>query len=394
MSANPFPTRTIGPLHFEDLDPHRFEDLIRQLAYDFRPWKQLEATGRSGADDGFDARGIEGVFGTEGAEEELEDSEADKDLRQDERVWLIQCKREKQIGPKKLASYLDALPVEKGQLYGIIFAAPSDFSKSARDLFRAKIREIGIGEAYLWGKGEIEDMLFQPKNDSLLFSYFGISLQVRRRSLRTDVRARLATKRKANKTLEYAGVDFLVRDASDERYPYLDRDESKDRFDRGRWHVYSFDENRHDGLHILFRRKLAFLDDDGIKWDFAEKMNVAHPSTNPWGTEEDQRNAQAREAARLEAMSIWEKFPENNRAWIQRYLILPYENILAIDENGDEIFEGPHFYTIPFTRSRGPFSDYERFELVAGGTFNARHGNPTNETRIEIFPRNKVDSLD
>ena len=53
------PTRTIGPLHLEDLEPHRFEDLIRQLLYDFRPWRQLEATGRSGADQGFDARGWE-----------------------------------------------------------------------------------------------------------------------------------------------------------------------------------------------------------------------------------------------------------------------------------------------------------------------------------------------
>jgi hypothetical protein len=38
-----------GPLHFEDLEPHRFEDLVRRLIYDFRPWRQLEATGRSGA---------------------------------------------------------------------------------------------------------------------------------------------------------------------------------------------------------------------------------------------------------------------------------------------------------------------------------------------------------
>jgi hypothetical protein len=27
------PTRTTGPLHFEDLEPHRFEDLVRRLIY-------------------------------------------------------------------------------------------------------------------------------------------------------------------------------------------------------------------------------------------------------------------------------------------------------------------------------------------------------------------------
>jgi hypothetical protein len=56
----PQPSRTIGPLHFEDLEPHRFEDLVLRLIYDFRPWRELQATGRSGSDDGFDARGIEG----------------------------------------------------------------------------------------------------------------------------------------------------------------------------------------------------------------------------------------------------------------------------------------------------------------------------------------------
>jgi hypothetical protein len=55
------PTRTLGPLHLEDLEPHRFEDLVRQLLYDFRAWRSLEATGRTGSDDGFDARGWEAI---------------------------------------------------------------------------------------------------------------------------------------------------------------------------------------------------------------------------------------------------------------------------------------------------------------------------------------------
>lgn len=49
-------TRTLNPLHFEDLEPHRFEDLVRQLIYDFRHWQSIEATGRLGADEGVDSR--------------------------------------------------------------------------------------------------------------------------------------------------------------------------------------------------------------------------------------------------------------------------------------------------------------------------------------------------
>jgi hypothetical protein len=36
-------TRTLNPLPFQDLKPHRFEDLVRQLAYDLRRWKALLA---------------------------------------------------------------------------------------------------------------------------------------------------------------------------------------------------------------------------------------------------------------------------------------------------------------------------------------------------------------
>ena len=34
--------QTRGPIHFEDLDPHRFEDMIRELIYNFRDWQNIE----------------------------------------------------------------------------------------------------------------------------------------------------------------------------------------------------------------------------------------------------------------------------------------------------------------------------------------------------------------
>ena len=58
-------TKTLGPLHFEDLEPHRFEDLVRELVYDFKDWQSIEATGRSGPDDGFDIRAYERVSSPE-----------------------------------------------------------------------------------------------------------------------------------------------------------------------------------------------------------------------------------------------------------------------------------------------------------------------------------------
>jgi hypothetical protein len=55
----PVPARTMTPLHFEDVDPHRFDDLVRQLAYGYKRWETLEAVGRSGDDAGIDIRGVE-----------------------------------------------------------------------------------------------------------------------------------------------------------------------------------------------------------------------------------------------------------------------------------------------------------------------------------------------
>jgi hypothetical protein len=53
------PTRTFNPLHFEDLDPRRFEDLALQLVYKAREWEDIHHDGRSGSDDGVDIRAVE-----------------------------------------------------------------------------------------------------------------------------------------------------------------------------------------------------------------------------------------------------------------------------------------------------------------------------------------------
>lgn len=150
---------------------------MRQLSYDFRDWLRLEGTGRAGSDDGYDVRGLE-ASSAAARDGEEEDADQDASPLSGERVWLIQCKREKAIAAKKIAIYMDALKpavVQEEGVYGIIFAAACDFSKTTRDAFYTKARELGLSEAHVWGKAEIEDMLFQSRNDHLLFAYTGIS---------------------------------------------------------------------------------------------------------------------------------------------------------------------------------------------------------------------------
>lgn len=52
-------SKTLGPIHFEDLEPKRFESMVRGLLYDFRDWNKMESTGIAGSDEGFDIRAWE-----------------------------------------------------------------------------------------------------------------------------------------------------------------------------------------------------------------------------------------------------------------------------------------------------------------------------------------------
>lgn len=210
-------TRTLNPLHFEDLEPHRFEDLVRQLVYDFRNWASLEPTGRLGSDEGYDARGIEIVEGLLAPAGDEEDGDDSAGAGSEERLWQIQCKRERPITPTKIAAYTDEMiPAGATVPYGVVFAAPADFSKKTRDVFREELRRKGVREFYLWGKADIEDALYQPKNDHLLYAYFGISLQIQKRSQKNALRSLLAIKRKAIKHLgptdQTSFNEILIRD--------------------------------------------------------------------------------------------------------------------------------------------------------------------------------------
>ena len=95
-------------------------------------------------------------------------------------------------------------------------------------------RDKGISEAVIWGKGELEDQLYQPKNDNLLFAYFGISLTIRRRSQATQIRSEIATKRKLKKTILLSSADVLLRDPSTEEYPRVKEGERPTK-----WGVYA-----------------------------------------------------------------------------------------------------------------------------------------------------------
>jgi len=380
---------TINPLHFEDLEPHRFEDLVRQLVYDFRNWASLEPTGRLGSDDGYDARGWEVVELTPPPTEDDEDEAGG--AGNEERPWQIQCKRERAVSPKKIAGYLDEMIPEGTTTvpYGVIFAAPADFSKKTRDTFREELRQKGVREFYLWGKADLEDVLYQPKNDHLLYAYFGISLQIQKRSQKNALRSILAIKRKAIRHLgpiaQKSFAEILIRDIDDGHYPYPDA--IPDFRKHPAWKKFYFVGHEHNGVQVLIKRYFAYRDveygppkgEPNLKaWDFTNKGNSG-PS-DIWNDEDKSTENYA-------IYHFWQKLEKEKQAYFEIVGLVKYENIIDIDPEGDIYAQCPHVY-VKRVMSQSFFERAFTYKLVSANGWGSETYLPANadKLRIEIFP--------
>jgi hypothetical protein len=312
----PRPGRTISQLHFEDLEPHRFEDLVRQLAYGFRDWVALEPLGRSGADAGIDIRGIERVQG--GRLDEAPAEDPGEDGTSEHRVWFIQCKREKVFGPAKArAVAATALAGASEPPFGFVLAAPCDLSKRTRDTLAADLRGAGVRQVFAWGRGDLEDMLFQPENDHLLFAYFGVSIQIRRRSHVTELRSRLAKKREVYRAvggLDHRGsTPVLLRDPTVSGYPFRDRVENFDD-DNPPWLWTAFRHHSNpDTLALIFRRYHAWISTDRKKFDFIESCSHVAPHHNEFDKAPQHDKEQCDRLWRF----FYNAVPEGERGWLE-----------------------------------------------------------------------------
>jgi hypothetical protein len=379
------PTRTVNPLHFEDLDPHRFEDLCRQLIYDFREWSSIEAIGRCGSDDGIDVRAIELLRGG-GNHGDEEDSGDEVTVPLTQRTWIIQCKRERSISPKKTGTIVaDFFSRSSDSTYGYILVGACDFSKAARDAFRSAMVQRRVQEFYLWGKGELEDMLYLPKNDHLLFAYFGISLQVARRSLRTDVSGLLTTKRRVVRALgpirSHGHQQVLIRDPRNPDYPSV---HDVEQFLRSPAWTYCAMDGHWPVNHVAFlvRQYFAYADFDKEEWDALLDYDNACGPHQVHGVRD---SPYPNDDKRLKYHRYWqEKIPETNRAWLNVYRWIPYTRIVAIDDLGDVANAGPHML-VEYRVDDDPFEPESRACIERCGML---HGNflAAKEKRVKYFP--------
>jgi hypothetical protein len=351
-------TKTLGPLHFEDLEPHRFEDLMRELVYDFRDWQSIEATGRGGSDEGFDIRAYERAGAPERDPDEGEPSENDETPHPMEgSLWMFQCKREAEIGPREVAKIIDDGVKADNPPYGYVLAAPANFSKKSFDVFREELRKRGVMEFYLWGRAALEDMLHLPKNDRVLFTFFGISLVTRRRSLATDIRAIVTRK---NKLIRIFGQQpshepILVRDLKDTHYP--DSSQYQDFDDHPRWHAYTVVGLDPRGLVLKVHEHFAYRDPVRGEWDMAEELNLARRQEND---EHDHQRRRQDSELRNRVEAFWRFIPHSHRATYVCNGLVKFEDIDVIDDKGDSEFQFPHIF-VDFHDVNGPFFGFARY---------------------------------
>jgi hypothetical protein len=367
-------TTTVNPLHFEDLEPHRFEDLIRQLAYGFRQWGRLEATGRLGQDEGVDIRGVEFVMpATSAASEQEDEDNAVNEVAEmmAEREWRIQCKRYQTIGPKLMRNTVrEAVRDMTHPPYGLIIAAACDVSAQTMAAFHDERVKLGVREGHLWVRAHLEDMLFRPENDNLLFAYFGLSLGSRRRSALSKIQAALTVKRKLLRAYKAESLeslrneDVLIRDVEDVTYPTEGPRDGKDIFSIYPWFGAEIYGVYVDGLLISRQEFTGWIKPDGT-WDLlvsSSQLAGEGRGFDQWEEETDE-DRDYRIKRHEQAFKVMEFVPLAEHARIELMNHLPFASILEVDTIGDVISEGVHLYC-RYAGADGPFNDAVRFHTI------------------------------
>jgi hypothetical protein len=374
----PHVTRTYGPIHFEDLDPKRFEDLVRELIYDFRDWQSIEATGKSGSDDGIDIRAYERIFKTVEIEEETGDEMAMSPMNGN--WWQIQCKRHADLGPKKIKEIIDSDIDINNIPFGYILVASSNFSKKSYDVFRSELAKKGILEFYLWGKAELEDMLYLPKNDRILFTFFGISLTSKRRVKTTERKIFVGNK---NKLFKILGTEpsfmtkILIRDINDSMYPHQSKYPDFKKFPR--WNELEMTQYSVSGIFVLVHEYFAFINERAKNWDYTNAYDFIYLEDKTIQSECDP-NYYRKPNEKI--TSFWESLPIKNQAKYKIWGLLRYEDMLLIDEKGDHVYESPHIY-IDFKPQNGPF--YRFLDIIESGG-SGFEIDESEFKRVKIFP--------
>lgn len=166
--------------------------------------------------------------------------------------------------------------------------------------------------------------------------------------------------------------EIVIRDANGSSYPF----EGPESFAKPNWRRAVFLGHYHDGIVCKVKEFLAYLHEDGRQWDYVPTFNVVKDSYERWD-EDEERRKQWEEREKIARFS--RTIPTDNRASLEVHWRIPYESIVAIDGDGDELDLSPHIY-FPFDLIRM----CGRAELKVNN--QVVMFNPSDETRTKFFP--------
>jgi len=220
------PTVTTNQLHFNDLDPIRFEELIMSMVYRAKKWIKIDHFGKKGSDDGIDIRAI--------------DEQDDHSTR----THYYQCKRYEKISKSQLKSIVSDFSAKNEDLpntYTLVLSCP--LSKQNVEFFENEMHALGVPTVMIWTSSFLEARLYHEFHD-LLFVYFGIDVLGKRRNRMKAVTRNLAMKKRmkrdfidpeksvsrthedimkrlANPQMRFSMSNLLIRSIDDTAYPEI-----------------------------------------------------------------------------------------------------------------------------------------------------------------------------
>lgn len=300
-------TRTINQLHFEDLDPIRFEELILAMVYRMRRWDKLDHFGKKGTDDGIDIRAVEKL-------------ENDK-----ENVYYFQCKRYQKITNAKIKDIIDDYLMKNTfipQFYILVISC--SLTKKQIEYFESYCDEKGFNTATVWTSSVIEAKLYSEYHD-LLFAYFGVNLVSERKSLTGSIRRNIALKKKMKK-------DFLKQTGC------RTREEVEDRLHKP-WTKFNHSEVLIRSIYDkAYPKENTLLNNDFTGYYKAEVYDFYHNGlmvrAYPYVKDIKYRDEDFDNPGEYTIIE--------DRAEILG--CIPFENIIEYDIDGDEYYNYPHLF--------------------------------------------------
>ena len=314
--------RTINKLHFEDLDPHRFEDLVYDILFRNKSWNIIENWGKSGSDGGVD------IY--------CEDSTGQK--------WFCQCKRYKSISLKQTKSVVDKIINGNKNTNDciILLVVACDISKTTSEEFKKYSKDKGFKDAEIWSSIRLEAELYNKHTD-LIEKYFGYS------NNKGEKEKRIIDSVKMRKEVESKLINNDILQ-NPQYWQKIIKDPSL-KFVCDAVIVHSIDDNLYPGggekdeaVTSWFKIWFYNLTFDGIEFLLApyEYVKVAVDLQTKY----------------------WRKLKENEKPFGNEIVmdadyigLIPYYNIVCINEDGDEFYQEPHVYC-RFSFDNYPYSKY------------------------------------